>query len=78
MIEKEIADRRAFLEKLHELDAIGDEYNAACIAETKASNRRNAARNAYRKCWAEMELRFPGRQMPFYVESVWGPKPITD
>jgi hypothetical protein len=66
----------AFAKRLKELARLSDEHTAASDAEYSAMKRRNAARDAYVKYYAETEALFPGNRMPFYAESIWGPKKV--
>jgi hypothetical protein len=75
-IEREIAERREFLQRLSKLGELGDEHLAACDAEMAATIHRNATRKAYVQYWIETEAKFPGKRMPFYAESLWGPKKV--
>lgn len=76
MIERTIEERRAFLQRLTKLTELGNEFDAACAAEEAARKRRQAARDAYVQYWIETESQFPNAPMPFYAESVWGPKTV--
>ena len=76
MSERTIEERREFLQSLAKLLELGSEFDAACAAEMAATMRRQAARQAYVKHWIETESKFPDAPMPFYAESVWGPKAV--
>jgi septal ring factor EnvC (AmiA/AmiB activator) len=65
---------QAFAERLKKLGEISAEHSAASDAEHAAMKRRNAARQAYVQYYAETERMFPGNRMPFYAESIFGPK----
>ncbi|WP_353192149.1 hypothetical protein [Pandoraea pnomenusa] len=67
---------QAFINKMKELNTIGDAFDAACAEEVAASKRRNDARSRYAKCFAEIEAEFPEERLPYWVESVFGPKPV--
>lgn len=73
-IDREIAERREFLRRLTKLGELSDEFTAASDAERAAMKRRNAAHKAYVQYYVDTATMFPGKQMPFYAESVWGPK----
>ncbi|WP_433705825.1 hypothetical protein [Paraburkholderia sacchari] len=75
MSDQEIEERREFLRRLKKLGDISDEHKAACDEELAAMKRRNAAHRAFVQYYADTEALFPNKQMPFYAESLWGPKP---
>lgn len=74
-IDEEITERREFLRRLKKLGDISDEHKAATDSELFAMKRRNAAREEFVRYFVETEKMFPGKRMPFYAESIWGPKP---
>lgn len=76
MSTRTLEQKLAFIDKMKELNKIGDEFDAACAEEVAASNRRNDARSRYARCFAEIEAEFPEERLPYWVESVFGPKPV--
>lgn len=74
--ERTLEEIQAFAKRLKKLGEIGDEFTAASDAERAAMKRRNAAREAYVRYFVETEALFPGNRMPFYAESIWGPKKV--
>ncbi|ANC43006.1 hypothetical protein [Pandoraea pnomenusa] len=75
MSTRTIERTQAFINKMKELNKIGDEFDAACAEEVAASKRRNDARSRYAQCFAEIEAEFPEERLPYWVESVFGSKP---
>lgn len=76
MSTRTLEELQSFAERLKKINQLGAEFDAACEAELAATKRRNAARDAYVRHWIETESKFPDSPMPFYAESLWGPKKV--
>ena len=65
----------ALTAKLKELNQIGDDFDKA-IADTDAAYKRvQVAREAFGKCFVQIEKEFGTDILPGWIGYVWGPKP---